>query len=462
MVVAFILFWIFAWIFLLRTASFEEKIWVTLLFIFCAFPSVLYIAGQKFRVPLMPMWGIGYFAMFGMPMLSMDPSSDLAAHAQSAVVSALQVVTLGAAGCLLAVYSPAGAWVEPLVPRWKLPWDPAHASRIGVLLILAGLTADYFQMLAKPILSVGQFLFIASQLATVGALTLFLLQLRKRLSLAMKVFLWGFTVPVQILLALSTGAVWEVVRTTTPFLFCYSAERRRIPWKWLLILTVCLIPFLGTKQEYRSYAWYSEESPDINVPNNAIGLGLSYIQLTFRRLMEGGMETYTVAAETSEARINHLELFTTLKEMTPSPIPFLKGETYATIWWALVPRLIYPDKPTKTVGNEFGRHFGLLHESDDTTSYNLPHQVVEMYINFGVPGVLIGMVTIGLLYRIVLAFLSHPDSGERGLLIGCALLANLLSLDSDFSLVFGGVIYYVLLMVLFTRFLRPPIETAAA
>lgn len=448
--------WVFVWFTSLHWASSLEKFWTTLLFFVCAFPSVAYVGGHRFHIPLLPMWGLGYFAMFGMPVLTMERSAsvNLYNQTQNSVVDALRLAALGGVGCLATAYTSLGAWIEKTIPRWQLPWDPTHAGRAGILLIFVGLGAYYSRFFLKPLMGVHQFLFVVSQFSTIGTLTLFLLQLRSRLPLWLKFFLWGFAFPVQMLLALGTGALWDVVRTASPLFFCYAAERRRIPWAGLLAFSLCIIPFLGTKGEYRSYAWYGEDSP-VEISESAVGKGLAFIKLTLLRMKEGGLETYTVAAETAESRVNHLELLVTLREMTPSIVPFWNGHSYTSLLWAFVPRILYPSKPTKTTGNEFGQRYSILHQDDDATSVNLPHQVLEMYINFGIPAIFIGMAAIGLIYRAVLAFLDRPETGERGLIIGCTLLASLLSLDSDFSLVFGGVIYYVLLMIFFTRFLRP-------
>jgi len=447
-----------AWLFVasnLSQSSGEELFWLTLLYTLCCLPTVLFTAGHRFSIPLMPMWGLGYFSMFGMPLLNKNhPTADFTVFTAPEVIGALSLTVLGAFLLLLVLYTPLGSWAEAFVPNWKLPWNPQRAPRIGLILTLVGIYFYSYRVSSSVASALQQLFFIASQLATIGTLTLFLLQLRGQLSTKLKVFLWGFSLPAQLLLGLGTGAVWEVVRSFSPLLFCYSAERRRIPWKGMLVFAILLIPLLGVKSEYRSYAWDSEDSGVIRITESPFQRGMAFIELTLLRLKEGGVETYTVAAETSQARINHLELLIVLQQMTPSAVPYWKGETYSTLLWALAPRILFPNKPTKTLGNEFGHRYDILSPEDESTSVNLPHQVLEMFINFGAVGVAFGMALLGGFYRLILAFLSHPEAGERATIIGCALLANLLGLDSDFSLVFGGVIYYVLLMLIFTRYLH--------
>ena len=58
----------------------------------------------------------------------------------------------------------------------------------------------------------------------------------------------------------------------------------------------------------------------------------------------------------------------------------------------------------------------------------------------------------GLLYRAIATFLGRPGSGERALLIGCTICTTFLNLDSDFSLVFGGVVYCLIILYAVSHF----------
>lgn len=403
----------------------------------------------------MPMWGLGYFSMFGMPMLVQDKLLEFGLTTEESVMKALQLVVLGASVCLLAFYTPLGKWIEAVVPRVRAPWDLKRAPKIGVILCLAGIGFHYRELTAPISLGFAQLLYIASQLAAVGMLTLFLLQLRGHLSFRLKLFLWGFMAPVEFLFNLGTGSLFQVVRALAPFLFCFAAERGRIPWQALMLGTLLLIPFLGLKHEYRSYAWSGEEG-DIHISDSPLQRGAAFVELVLKRAAEGGVEVYTVASETAQARISHLNAFITVMEMTPSTVPFWNGESYASLLWAFAPRFLFPNKLKKTLGQEFGHRYQILSEEDLVTSVNFPHQVIEMYANWGAIGVALGMFVVGLVYRGIMNLLTHPEGSERGLIIGCALLANLLNLDSDFSLVFGGALYYIIVMYILIRFLHGP------
>ena len=63
-----------------------------------------------------------------------------------------------------------------------------------------------------------------------------------------------------------------------------------------------------------------------------------------------------------------------------------------------------------------------------------------MYANFGPWGVLVGMTLLGLVYRLLHACLNHAQAGDGGLLVAGVTFRTLLNIESDFTLVFGGVL----------------------
>lgn len=88
-----------------------------------------------------------------------------------------------------------------------------------------------------------------------------------------------------------------------------------------------------------------------------------------------------------------------LQLVVPSVIPYKFGATFipAVIFW--VPRLVWPDKPTFQYDNLLGRVEGFIAPTDYRTSVKYSY-VGELYLDFGWPGVVLGMAFYGLMFRI--------------------------------------------------------------
>ena len=81
-------------------------------------------------------------------------------------------------------------------------------------------------------------------------------------------------------------------------------------------------------------------------------------------------------------------------------LPILYGDTVP--WWALIPRALWPDKPSVGGGGDLVAKFTRI-KFDRSTSIGAG-QVLEFYMNFAMPGVVLGFAALGFL-------LMHLDQG---------------------------------------------------
>jgi hypothetical protein len=100
-----------------------------------------------------------------------------------------------------------------------------------------------------------------------------------------------------------------------------------------------------------------------------------------------------------------------VRQFDPTPVGFLVGEVrrdgfqwgqtmqYAT--YAFVPRFLWPDKPNVTRGAWFTTYLGASAREAESTSSTGITAVGELYWNFGTPGVVTGMLGIGLGYGLL-------------------------------------------------------------
>ncbi|MFI5177515.1 MAG: hypothetical protein ACHQO8_03070, partial [Vicinamibacterales bacterium] len=85
--------------------------------------------------------------------------------------------------------------------------------------------------------------------------------------------------------------------------------------------------------------------------------------------------------------------------LTQRYTPFGHGSTLADAALALVPRVLWPDKPMSAgSGDLVSRYTGMQFGEDTSVGIG---QIMELYVNFGSPGVAIGMAVIGALIILV-------------------------------------------------------------
>ena len=161
-------------------------------------------------------------------------------------------------------------------------------------------------------------------------------------------------------------------------------------------------------------------------------------------------------------RIGQIWIFQLVFDRTPDPVPYLGGETYRPLLTAVIPRLIYPDKPQERAGNMFGHRYHLL-DPDNETSVNIPW-ITELLTNFGPLSVVLGMGVFGVLLGLLDKFFNQPDMGDMEFIIGLTMIYRLGYQESNFSEMTGSLpLLFLSLYVYFTvgpKFLERMLRTS--
>jgi hypothetical protein len=294
-----------------------------------------------------------------------------------------------------------------------------------------------------------QLVYFASNLSFVAIGILFYLQLHRRLSIGYLIVLWGGLIPLTILVNLSSGSTGPVIRLVVLLFMLYLAAKRAVPWRMVvsaIAIGLILVPVMSLKHTYRATYGFGE---DLRVSSfeDALQGGALFAGIVGESVSQQGFQTYRTSADVVINRLDFIQIFAYVLERTPETTPFLKGESYSDAPWKFVPRFIYPNKPDPSWGQLFGHRYGLLDPQDYTTSVNMP-QMIEMYINFGVLGLFIGMFLLAQLYRFLSYLLNHTGAGEWITISGAVIFANLANIESNFLLIFGGVWQWIVLLYL--------------
>jgi hypothetical protein len=417
----------------------ESRVLASILWVLCLVPSWHYLHLPERRrppIPFLPLIGAVYLFYYPLHVVlgqssvnylfRLDPTFDYDRPVQYALIGwvALLVGYYGAAS--LRVNSPF---------RHIRPTDLSTLKSWGKLLLWGGLFCDGVrQVVPIPVILRG-LLYFTSMFSLLGIALLTILSVQRRLTRRERTALYVGIVFTALLRA-GSGLVSNVVIMAITIFLAVWAGGGRLGLKWILIAVVSMAAMIGMRSvamEYRARSWFAETQ--LSLAGRALLMG----DLMVKKVQnEGIVSTVQDGWGIVAGRSANLDLLADVVRQTGTTVPFWGGETYLSLVGFAVPRFIWPSKPTKTLGQDFGHRYGYLDSWDSWTSINLPY-LVEFYANFGEIGVLVGMVIVGLLYRLLDNDLNRAGQPLQVTICSLVLLVPLLNIESDFSLVFGGL-----------------------
>ena len=121
------------------------------------------------------------------------------------------------------------------------------------------------------------------------------------------------------------------------------------------------------------------------------------------------------------------------------------GDTMSYAMYAFVPRLLWPNKPSVSRGAWFTTYLGAAAREEEATTSTGISATGELYWNFGVPGVAIGMCGIGLLYGLLWRMAgANPQKPLHMLLYVLVSIPGMLDMPEAVT-VYGGILSQFLL-----------------
>jgi len=211
----------------------------------------------------------------------------------------------------------------------------------------------------------------------------------KNLTRAQKLLLFGAVVPMagMVLLGLLGSKEVAIVMLSYPAIAFWYA-RREMPWRTLaafaLIGVFVIFPLFNT---YRNQSQQLETEQRMS---RAVDMAMRWDQEQFLR----------ASVTAFMQRLSLVYCVGAILRDVPNAVPYRYGETLALLPIGLfVPRIVWPDKPNITIGREFGVTFQLVNAVDETTQIS-PTITGELYWNYDIPGVVIGMFLLGGVMRV--------------------------------------------------------------
>jgi hypothetical protein len=227
----------------------------------------------------------------------------------------------------------------------------------------------------------------------------------------------------------------------------YFLVRRKIPWTMVAVTVVAAMFLQVGKMEFRNSYWNRGEAGGV-LERATFWLNASASKWLDALNSTREDSTSQLSSQSLE-RTSLLPQVSHVLDVTPSQIPFQGGRTYSYMFVTLIPRFVWPDKPSVNDANRYYQLAFGLSTARNVNGVNIGAGcLAEAYISFGWLGVICIMFVIGIILGIYERSFLAEDSSTLFLAIGVALLPGILVIEAQMSAYLGGVIQTVLLTIL--------------
>ena len=144
--------------------------------------------------------------------------------------------------------------------------------------------------------------------------------------------------------------------------------------------------------------------------------------------------------EATAHRIDGLGIASVIIRDTPGVSPFQNGRTLGLFFVSFIPRILWPGKPNINIGQWITDVYG---SGPHITSNTAPTPIGEFYLNFGVAGIVFGLMFLGIVLR-----LAHETLSQRGATAPSILAQSVIVVI--FGIQFAGSVAGVYSQVAFT------------
>jgi hypothetical protein len=148
------------------------------------------------------------------------------------------------------------------------------------------------------------------------------------------------------------------------------------------------------------------------------------------------------------SRSSLLTMTAVVLDKTPDLVPFQNGRMYPQLVQNMIPRIIWPNKPTANAANRFFQVSYGLTEEDGLEDVSMACGFeAEGYMNFGWLGVVGVGLCVGIAFKAYECTCFSLDRSLAATALGLALLPGFLSIESQLVTYLGGLLQVVVAVV---------------
>jgi hypothetical protein len=378
-----------------------------------ALPALLWARDSRPHFPAFEIFMLTGLNFYAIPMLGGQPEVfGFPARAMTDAAVAVLAFQVPAVAAFLIVR---GRRAEhPLLISSLLPERILYQTQAGLWINTIYLcVANFSNVIPYNVAPILRAMFIG--LGTVSAFIQARLWGEGRLDQTAKI-MCGLSLFLQVVLLFSGLYLINGISILALFLIAYVTASRRLPLLFLIILLPILAVLHNGKAAMREIYWHA---------NTASAPGLTDLPAFFAQWVNLGLRPpasndarETIATNLLDrAALFHMVCLTV--DRIPAFQPYLDGETYKDIPAQLVPRVIWPNKPSPALSNSrLAIYLGLVTE-DTAQNVSIAFGfIAEAYANFGLLGVAVLGVAMGWGFKtIMLLGQDAPQFSALGLFL---------------------------------------------
>ena len=416
----------------------------------CLYPLFRYLSQEESGIPVLPLLCIAYAAQFALPIFTREPIFPIAydeiALTEAQVEMALLMAIAGVVVLQAAFYLSRTKRIANALPVARLMLNQRKAEIFCLIIFVASFIQKPIQSLFTEV-EIARFSSIFNLLnnqilVAIGILAWIVYSGRgTRWHKALLYLVVGITmVRGSSTTMMETMLVPVVVLFTTKWMYT-----KRLPVLGFILIAGIILFLSPVKHEVRATAGVDVVMEKETSSSERAWQWTSQAA-EFWIESFSGERTFSESASDLTLRTDLIHQFSYIYSATPSIVPFQNGSSYQYFAVALIPRIVWPEKPeVNSTNNFYALSYGISTEQVIENSTFGVSLIGEGYMNFGFIGVLLAMAFQGLCLSLLEQIFGGPGSGSGGMAIFIATFVFFLNgIGSSAEIMFGGILQNLL------------------
>ena len=227
----------------------------------------------------------------------------------------------------------------------------------------------------------------------------------------------------------------------------YIVERKRIPYKTVIIVAILLMPIYLSRHMYRNEGLYSKGSERMLIGWKILETEYANASLShWQELVEKDNMYYNVDNRTEGVSY----LGTIVNSINNGKSQYAYGETIAWLPTMFIPHFLLPIRPSQNMGTDWAVYYGVK-ETSWRASINFP-MLCEFYANFGY----LGMILLSFFNGIFIVWMMsmfNNGMGDTNLMLLIFVVTKIIVVEANVTLAYGAILQVIAVCWLIKRFI---------